>query len=144
MRKRTFVSSSTKETIRFARDFAKTLQPGRVLALIGDLGTGKTTFVKGLAGGLGLSKAAEEVKSPSFVLMHVYPTRIPLYHFDLYRLESSKDISSIGMDEFLNDPNAISCIEWADRAPMMLPSTTTRICFEIVKKTERRITIQPS
>lgn len=103
------------------------------------MGSGKTTFVKGIALGLGLKKA-DEVKSPTFVLMHVYPTKIPLYHFDLYRLEGDKDYRAIGLEEFINHPAAISCIEWADKAPQIFESAY-HVRMAVCGQSSRRIEI---
>lgn len=135
---RNFFSRSREETISFARKFARSLKLGDVIALEGDLGSGKTTFIKGIALGLGLSDA-DEVKSPTFVLMHRYLTKPPLYHFDLYRLDSAREVEAIGLEEFLNDPKAISCVEWADKAPSFFPRSTYRIRIEITGESSRRI-----
>ncbi|HNX68787.1 MAG TPA: tRNA (adenosine(37)-N6)-threonylcarbamoyltransferase complex ATPase subunit type 1 TsaE [Candidatus Omnitrophota bacterium] len=140
MKKRTFFTSSAKETIEFAKKFAKTVKPGTVFCLEGQLGSGKTTFVKGLAEGLGM-KRPEQVKSPTFVLMHVYKAKVSLYHFDCYRLDSVEELEEIGLDDFVNDPNAISCVEWAEKAKNLLPSTSRHISFEILGPTKRRISI---
>jgi tRNA threonylcarbamoyladenosine biosynthesis protein TsaE len=140
MEKKTFVSHSPEETIKFAKTLSKKLKSGDVLALIGDLGSGKTTFIKGIAMGFGL-KDGDEVKSPTFALMHTYPTKIPIYHFDLYRLEKPKELLSIGFDEFLSDPNAISCVEWADKFEDFLPNSVIRISFKILNNKSRQIDI---
>ncbi len=134
------ITQSEQETLETARVFAKSLKPGTVIALFGNLGSGKTTFIKGVALGLGL-KNPDEVKSPTFALMHVYETKIPLYHFDLYRLESEKEIANIGFEEFINDPKAITCVEWAERAKGLLPKTHIRIELEVAGPTQRRIRI---
>ena len=135
------LAKSLKETIDLGKKFSKDLRPGDVIALIGDLGSGKTTFIKGIALGLGL-KSRDEVTSPTFALMHIYATHVPLYHFDLYRLETTKEIESIGLDEFLNDRSVICCLEWADRAKKMLPRKTLRISFKVKGPKTREITIE--
>lgn len=132
----TVTTNSAQETIEFAKRFARELKPGSVLCLEGQLGSGKTTFIKGLAEGLGL-KHSEQVKSPTFVLMHVYKTKIPLYHFDCYRLDSAADLEAIGFEDFVNDPHAIACIEWAEKAKGFLPQAAWHVRFEILD-TERR------
>ena len=114
------------------------LKPGTVIALVGGLGTGKTTFVKGLALGLGV-RDVREVKSPTFVIFHIYKARLPLYHFDLYRLDKQVDAETIGMDEYLDDPNAISVVEWADRIPVILKQARVRIELVMAKGTTERI-----
>ncbi len=136
-----FVSPSKNKTIAYAKKFSAKLKPGDIIALTGNLGGGKTTFIKGLALGLGLDDP-DEVKSPTFALMHVYRTKPPIYHFDLYRLESPKEIENIGLDEFLQDASAICCVEWADRAAEFFPPSTYRVHFEVVGTNERRIVIR--
>ncbi len=138
MKKQTVTTSSAQETIGFARGFAKDLKPGTVLCLEGQLGSGKTTFIKGLAEGLGL-KHPEQVKSPTFVLMHIYKAKTPLYHFDCYRLNSLEELENIGFQDFVNDPHAISCVEWAEKAAGLPPKAARHICFEILDATQRRI-----
>ncbi|MFA5160092.1 MAG: tRNA (adenosine(37)-N6)-threonylcarbamoyltransferase complex ATPase subunit type 1 TsaE [Candidatus Omnitrophota bacterium] len=138
--KKTVTTSSAQETIEFAKRFAKGLKPGSVLCLEGQLGSGKTTFIKGLAEGLGL-KHPEQVKSPTFVLMHIYKAKTPLYHFDCYRLNSLEELENIGFQDFVNDPGAISCVEWAEKAVKLLPATVGHIHFEILDVSKRRITI---
>lgn len=133
-----YLSHSEKETMKIAARFAKQLKPGSVVALEGTLGSGKTTFIKGMAAGLGL-KDSGEVKSPTFVLMHIYPACIPLYHFDLYRLEGKKEIEGIGLDEFIHDPKAITCVEWAEKAGELLPDSAHHILFQVTGKRTRRI-----
>ncbi len=133
-----FISHSEKETIEFAKKFAKTLKPGSVIALEGNLGSGKTTFIKGIALGLGL-KGTDEVKSPTFAIMHVYPTHPTLYHFDLYRFENSKEAEAIGFQEFIHDPAVISCIEWPERADALLPQHARRIQFHVSGSQTRQI-----
>ena len=110
----TWKTQSAKETIKIGQSIGRTLEPGTVLAFLGDLGSGKTTMIKGIGLGLGV-RSAREIKSPTFVILHIYKGRIPLYHFDLYRMENSSDLDSLGMDEFLGDPKAVTVIEWAQR-----------------------------
>ena len=138
--KKNTTTNSPQETIEFARGFAKGLKPGTVLCLEGQLGSGKTTFIKGLAEGLGL-KHPEQVKSPTFVLMHIYKARTPLYHFDCYRLDSLEELENIGFVDFVNDPQAISCVEWAEKAGDLIPEGARHVHFEILGVTQRRITI---
>ncbi|MBN1688348.1 MAG: tRNA (adenosine(37)-N6)-threonylcarbamoyltransferase complex ATPase subunit type 1 TsaE [Candidatus Omnitrophica bacterium] len=142
MTQKEYLSQSTEETLEFASRLAKQLKPGSVIGLVGDLGSGKTTFIKGIAHGLGLANA-DEVKSPTFVLMHIYKTTIPLYHFDLYRLESAEDFQAIGFEEFTADSKAISCIEWADKAGSLLPAHTVFVHLEHLGLDRRRIIIIP-
>lgn len=130
IKKQEIVTNSAEETVEFAKSFAKKLKAGDVIALDGDLGSGKTTFVKGLALGLGL-KNPDEVKSPTFALMHIYETQPPLYHFDLYRLESLKEIVNIGFEDYVHDPGLILCVEWAQRAKELLPERTILVSLKV-------------
>ena len=91
-------TNSEEETILFAENFARNLKSGDVVLLSGELGSGKTTFIKGIARAIGIDQ--DEIKSPSFVIMNLYEGRIPLYHFDLYRLENNEDINDLGFEEF--------------------------------------------
>jgi len=131
-------TSSGRETIQVAKKFSKALKPGNVLLLKGNLGSGKTTFVKGIVEGLSGAKESE-VTSPTFVIMHHYKGKIPVYHFDLYRLETQHELEAIGFDEFINDPAAISCIEWPEKAGAMLPPDALTVNFEFVEGEERMI-----
>ena len=133
-----FVSHSVGETLLFASKFARCLKPGDCVALEGDLGSGKTLFVKGIARGLGL-KDTDVVKSPTFVLMHAYPTRIPLYHFDLYRLEEEAAFRAIGLEEFAQSAHAIACIEWAGKAKSLVPPGAFRIRLDVTGPRRRVI-----
>ena len=131
---------SEQETIHYAETFAKTLKPGSVVSIRGDLGSGKTTFIKGVALGLGL-RDPDEVKSPTFALMHIYETKIPLYHFDLYRLQSLREIAHIGFEEFVNNPGVITCVEWGERAQELLPASHVEVEIKAPGTTERCIHI---
>ena len=120
------ISHSPAETIALARTLAAALRRGDVLALSGDLGAGKTHFVKGLAAGLG---TAASVTSPTFTLLHEYPGgRLPLYHFDFYRLDAADEALKIGLDEYL-DGDGACVIEWAEKFPALLPPHTRWLRF---------------
>ena len=134
------ITNSPQETIDFAKKFAASLKPGTVLCLEGNLGSGKTTFIKGLAEGLGL-KHPEQVKSPTFVLMHIYKTKVPLYHFDCYRLDALEELENIGFVDFVNDPHAISCVEWAEKAGDLIPKDARHIHFDILDTSQRCIAV---
>ena len=135
-----WTTHSPEETIERAKKFGASLKPGSVVALQGNLGAGKTTFAKGLAVGLGV-KSEREVKSPTFVILHIYKGRVPLYHFDLYRMEGSSDMDDLGMDEFLGDPEAISIVEWPERIPEVLERADYKIELISIKDDERLIKI---
>lgn len=129
-------TNSEEETRREARRLAKTLRPGTIVLLYGGLGSGKTTFVKGLAEGMGVA-GKEDVTSPTFVLMHIYQGKVPLYHFDLYRLESDKELEAIGFDEFLSDAGAVCCVEWPERAASFFTGNELEVRLEILEKNRR-------
>ncbi len=133
----TSTSTSVQETINFAIEWARQLQPNDVVALIGDLGAGKTHFVKGLLQGL---ESTEEATSPTFTLVHEYDHgRLPVFHFDFYRLGSRTEIDELGFDDYLED-GGICVIEWADRFPQVLPKRTRWLRLEIVDERRRTIT----
>jgi tRNA threonylcarbamoyladenosine biosynthesis protein TsaE len=117
------------------------LQPGDVVALVGDLGTGKTQFIKGLAEGVGVGKATY-VSSPSFTLINEYQGRIPLYHIDLFRLESEKEVEGLGLEEYILG-NGITAIEWADKVSSLLPEELLWIKIRYTGEHSRAIEVTP-
>ncbi len=120
------ISHSPAETLAHGRAIAATLRGGEVLALDGDLGTGKTHFVKGLAAGLG---HVGDVTSPTFTLVHEYTGgRIPLFHFDFYRLAAADEVLQLGLDDYL-DSGGVLAIEWAGKFPSLLPRDARRFTF---------------
>ncbi len=124
----TFTSNSVAETIAFARDWARQLAPNDVVGLVGDLGAGKTHFVKGLLEGL---ESAEDATSPTFTLVHEYRSgRLPIFHFDFYRLNQPAELVGIGFDDYLEE-GGVAVIEWADRFAEVLPKRTRWIRLEI-------------
>lgn len=132
-------TKSPKETIELGAKIAKRLKPGDLIALSGDLGAGKTTLVKGIAKGLGI-KNYEYVNSPSFVLVKEYKGRMPLFHFDIYRLGSLKDIEDIGYEDYLGR-EGIVVIEWAGKMERILPAKHLEISLRIKSPEERVIKI---
>lgn len=113
--------SSPVETQNLGRQIAADLGAGSVLALVGDLGAGKTTLVQGILAGLG---AAESVASPTFTIIHEYRTgRFPVYHFDLYRLDHSAELLDLGWDDYL-ERGGIVIAEWADKLAHLFPAHT--------------------
>jgi tRNA threonylcarbamoyladenosine biosynthesis protein TsaE len=113
----TIHSGSPADTLHFGRVLAAVLQAGDVICLTGNLGAGKTLLAKGIADGLGIR---DEVTSPTFTMLQVYEARVPVYHFDLYRLEQAEELADIGFDEFTAS-QGISIIEWADKFPDSMP-----------------------
>lgn len=134
------LSKSLKDTQNIAEQVVKNLSGGDVLALIGDLGGGKTTFTKALARVLGVK---DNVQSPTFTIVREYQgKKYKLYHLDLYRLKDEKDAESIGFSEIISNPNAIIVIEWAERFKKILPKYTQFIEFDFVDENTRRIIIK--
>ena len=113
------ITNSAEETISLGKQLGRLLAPGDVLGLTGELGSGKTTLVKGIASGLGV-KENEDVCSPSFVLIKEYMGKIPLFHLDLYRLNNLENIERLGLEEYLFD-QGVCVIEWAEKMKMLLP-----------------------
>ena len=112
------ILSSPGETESFGHTIGRLLRGGEVLALIGELGVGKTALVRGLVAGLGIPAAS--VTSPTYLIVHEYQGRIPVIHIDLYRLQRPEEIESIGLSDYLTD-DVVVAIEWADRFPRLLP-----------------------
>lgn len=129
-------SHSVDETIAVGERMAGECQRGAVLALHGELGAGKTALVKGLARGLGIR---QEVTSPTFTLIHEYRGgRLPLYHVDLYRLESPDQAMAIGLEDYLPG-DGVTVIEWPERLRDLLPANTWHLFFKVVDETTRTI-----
>ena len=118
---------------------AKLVRPGDVIALTGELGTGKTYLTKGIAHGLGVP-AEQFVRSASFVLVNKYDGTYPIWHIDAYRLESSLEFVALGYEELI-DSQCVAVIEWAEKAAELLPARTIRIALEHIAPTERRIQV---
>ncbi|MFC1501421.1 tRNA (adenosine(37)-N6)-threonylcarbamoyltransferase complex ATPase subunit type 1 TsaE [Elusimicrobiota bacterium] len=135
---KTFISKSEKDTIAFSKEFSKKLKKGDVVFLVGDLGTGKTTFTKGLAKGLGVKRT---VKSSSFLLANEYAgTKIKLYHMDLYRLEG-QSIEGIGLEEYIFG-DGVCVIEWADKIKKVNVPSGYYIYIDWVDESKRKIVIR--
>ena len=124
-RPETFKTESPEETQALGKKIGKTLQQGDVIALIGDLGTGKTCLTQGIARGAGIAPD-EIVSSPSYILINEYNGKVPIYHIDLYRLENTEEIAELGLSEYI-EGNGICVIEWAERMADALPDTCIKI-----------------
>jgi tRNA threonylcarbamoyladenosine biosynthesis protein TsaE len=147
-----FSSKSEKETFGFGQKFSKDFKGGEIIGLVGDLGAGKTVFVRGLATGLGITK---KITSPTFVFMKIYPVKQfrlrrnsrsaglnrenpvrrraikELVHIDAYRITRAADMDGIGVKEYFNRPDTIVVIEWADKIKKILPKRTKFFSFKI-------------
>lgn len=130
-----YTTQSSLKTNKLGQQIAKTLKPGATLALYGELGAGKTTFVQGLAKGLGVKGS---VNSPTFVMVKPYGR---LVHVDLYRVKSVQDAESTGLRDYLGSPNHIVVIEWPEKIEEILPENTKRVYFKTKNETDREITI---
>ena len=126
---RTVVSSSEEETLRLASGLGALLSGGEIVALIGELGSGKTTFTRGLARGLGIP-SPRLVSSPTYVLEQIYPARVPIHHYDAYRLRSEEEFLALGFEESQRQGHVL-VIEWADKIRGILPPETLRIEFRV-------------
>ncbi len=132
----TFTSRSDRETLAQGRRLGSCLEAGCVIGLIGELGAGKTCFIKGLAEGLN-NTPSDEVTSPTFTILQEYPGPVPLYHFDAYRLGGSSDLEAIGFDEYIGT-DGVAVIEWADRISDALPREMIELVIEQPSENERR------
>lgn len=121
-----FESFSPEQTFEFSRKLAEDSKPGDVYCLSGDLGTGKTLFSKGFAKGLEIT---EEVVSPTFTIVHEYKGRLPLYHFDVYRILDGDGLYDIGFDEYV-EGSGVCLIEWADQLREEMPPEAIWISIE--------------
>ena len=138
----TFLSRSENETFEFARKLAFSLTPPAHFLLFGELGAGKTMFTKGLAAGLGLEDV-DDVSSPTFTLVNRYRGRVPVYHIDLYRIESG-DFCGLDLEGIFADPNAVAVIEWAERLGNLTPSNAIRVQLTYVDDHSRKIEVDES
>jgi tRNA threonylcarbamoyladenosine biosynthesis protein TsaE len=137
----TVETHSPEETLDLGRRLGQAAQPGDVLALVGDLGAGKTVLTKGIAEGMDAA-SAREVVSPTFVLCREYlDGRLPLYHFDAYRLHGAADLEQIGATEIFGG-DGLSVVEWADRAPQAIPPDRLEARLEVTGDTARRLTFE--
>jgi len=135
-------SGSVKETLNIGRLIAKALKPADIICLSGKLGSGKTTLAKGIAWGLGIKKNG--IVSPTFVLLKQYPnSRLPFYHFDLYRLRLPEDVLGLGYEEYLYG-DGVTAIEWPDRLKYLLPQDYLNIELVIRGKYKRALQFRAS
>jgi len=137
------ITLSEKQTIGLGKKIAKQLKGGETIALIGELGAGKTIFTKGIATGLKIKKT---ITSPTFVLMKVYPINFKksnkiktLCHIDAYRLNSGKDLIDIGINDYLEQKNTVTIIEWADQVEDILPINTIFVKIEVESNGKKRV-----
>jgi len=137
---REIVTHSAEETIAFGRTLAELLAPPKLVLLRGDLGAGKTTLVKGIAAAFEAA-AEEDVTSPTFTLVHEYRgPRANLYHIDLYRVDTPRELETLGLDDLRSD-DSVLLIEWGEKFPRLARERDLEIVLERVGENERRIRI---
>jgi len=125
------ITNRAEETRKTAMDFAKKITRGTIIGLIGELGTGKTIFTKGIAQGLGIK---DTITSPSFTILNIYHTsNMDLFHFDLYRLSSIEELENIGYEEYFYS-NGVTVIEWSEKCIDILPKKSYLIYFKHLNK----------
>jgi tRNA threonylcarbamoyladenosine biosynthesis protein TsaE len=135
----TFISNSPEETVQIGRQLARELAAGSVLALKGELGSGKTQLTKGIVAGLG---NATEVTSPTFTIIHEYSGgRLPVYHLDFFRLKDQQSAARLGLDDYFFG-DGVSVVEWADRFHDLIPTGAKWICLRMKSEQAREIRVK--
>ncbi len=137
--KQQFVTNSVEQTEQIAIDFGKTLCGSEVVLLCGEMGAGKTHFVKGLAKGLDI---ADTITSPTFALHNQYVGRLVLNHFDFYRVDDPAEAEMLGLDEFFYDKGGVSAIEWSQNISYLLPKNCISVTIGKLTENSRQITIE--
>ena len=137
----TIVTRSVEETVALGERLGLLVRPGDFVALTGELGSGKTQFVRGIAAGLGLDPSVP-VTSPTYTFLNSYSGRLLLNHFDLYRLTGDQDVIDLGFEEYFYG-DGVSIVEWADRLLNLLPGERISIAFDYLDENARRITFEP-
>lgn len=136
---KTYVTDSVIETERIAEQLGRTLSGGEVVFLSGEMGAGKTHFVKGLAVGLEIS---DVITSPTFALHNGYTGKLTLNHFDFYRIDDSSEVEVLGLNEFFYDDRGVSVIEWGENIADLIPANSIRVTIEKLSENRRRITLK--
>lgn len=136
---KTYVTDSVIETERMAEQLGRMLSGGETVLLSGEMGAGKTHFVKGLAVGLEIS---DVITSPTFALHNSYTGRLTLNHFDFYRIDDSSEVEILGLNEFFYDDRGVSVIEWGENIADLIPANSIRVIIEKLSENRRRITLK--
>lgn len=134
-----FISNSLEDTVKFAKIIASKLKKGNIILLFGDLGSGKTTFTKSLAKELGVK---EIVTSPTFTIMNEYEGVVPIYHFDMYRIETLSEIEELGFNDIINSGEGICIIEWPECCIEILPSDCIKIKISTLETNKRKFEVE--
>ena len=132
------ITKSEKETQEAGEKLVQTLAPGSVVAMYGDLGAGKTAFVRGMTRGLGIDFP---VSSPTFNVVNEYPGKVPLFHFDMYRLGSADELFDIGWDDYL-ERGGICAVEWSENVEEAFEPGTVKVIITKLGDSEREITVE--
>jgi tRNA threonylcarbamoyladenosine biosynthesis protein TsaE len=142
MSTREYITHSVEETIALGRQLAATLRDLRMVILHGDLGAGKTTLVKGIAEGL-QAATQDDVTSPTFTLIHEYRgPEVALYHVDLYRIETERELATLGLDEVFASEGNLVIIEWGEKFPRLVTECDAEIRIERLREFERKLTLR--
>jgi len=136
--KKIIITKSERETFQLAKNLGQQAKQGDLFALYGDLGTGKTIMAKGIAQGLGIT---EEITSPTFNLLEIYKGKLPLYHFDLYRLEKAEELDHLFFEEYW-EGDGVSVVEWPQKAENLFPAQIIKIFLTHLDDNSRRIVIE--
>lgn len=141
MTTRSYTTHSTEETIALGRELAPTLKEMRMVILRGDLGAGKTTLVKGIAEGLDAA-SRDDITSPTFTLIHEFRgPEVTLYHVDLYRIETARELNTLGLDDLFAEEGNLVLLEWGEKFPRFQRERDAEIVIERIGEHERRIII---
>ena len=136
-----YITRSAEETIALGRELAANLRELRMVILHGDLGAGKTTLVKGIAEGLDAA-SQDDVTSPTFTLIHEYRgPEVTLYHVDLYRIETERELTTLGLDDLFASEGSLVMIEWGEKFPRLLAECDAEVRIERAGETERKVTV---
>ena len=137
-----YITHSAEETIALGRELAPTLKDARMVILRGDLGAGKTTLVKGIAEGL-QAASQEDVTSPTFTLIHEFRgPEVNLYHVDLYRIETERELATLGLDELFAEEGNLVLLEWGEKFPRLVKECDVEIAIERRGEQERKIAVK--
>lgn len=133
-------SASAEETKLLGQNLAKKLKAGQVVAFVGDLGAGKTTFIKGLVSAFNQTPE-NQITSPTFNYLNIYSEEPAVYHFDLYRIKDEAQFLEMGFDEYLQDKKALTLIEWSEKITPLLPSQTLVVHILSLAENQRKVTL---
>jgi len=135
----TYITKNPEETKKIGKKIAKLLDPGDIILFFGELGAGKTCFAQGIAEALGTK---DDVNSPSFTIINEYLGKVPIYHFDLFRLNNFKEILDLGYEEYFYG-NGITLVEWAEKMELHLPTEFLKIIITFTDSKRRKIEVFP-